>query len=310
MTPLAAVTATENNFAPLTCGLLASLRAHHPDLPIVVLDLGMDADIRDHMINRFGVRIVVPDWHLDPAIIAHWDLQPWWKALLSRPHLPMYCEAETVFWIDADAWVTGPEALNGFLQALQDPGAQFVGVPQFDRCYADRFGQHALEGMLMMRQIYGQFLSDEDALIQAVADCVNGGAFCGPSSSPVWAAWNQHMTARFERCTADNRGLAPLIEQVSLNEVLCQQPDGAVRLLPSRYNWLVGRAAPMLDPDSGLLLEPQPPHDPIHIIHLVQHGTDAASKSTPLSLPLRGGGRREVSLTYDGFTGLEPFPIK
>ncbi len=304
LTGVAAATACDEGFAALMRSPLASLRHWHPEVPITLLDVGLAPATRAELVATFGVRVVEPEWHLDPAIVAHWSLEPWWRAMTARAYLPRYVDADLIFWIDADAWLAIPDALPQFVSAARQPDVAFVGVPQTDRNYRHQVGPSAINGMLALRASYMNFVDPDRALAHAVGQMITSGCFCAPAKSPIWSAWAAAMAELFDAATKENRAIAPLLEQLSLNEALDTLPAEQVQLLPARFNWLVGMAPPLIDKDTGRLLEPQPPHDPIAVVHLVHSGSSAEAKAKPLTTRTADGDSLTIPFTWEA---MEPF---
>jgi hypothetical protein len=293
------VTAGDEAFADLLRGMLSSLRHWHPDLPVTLLDLGLTAATRQDLERRFKVRLVEPDWHMDPAIVSHWSLEPWWRALTVRPHLPSYIDSAYIQWVDADICLMGPEALGTYHAAARRPGIAFVGVPQLDRNYRNMLWTNGVQSFLRVHDGFRSFTDPERALTYSAAPMINGGCFQIPADSPLWAAWDRIMAELFAATTKANNGMAPLLEQMAMNEALEALPSERIALLPARFNWIVGNAVPVIDTEAGRLVEPDPPHDPIAVVHLIHGSFTAEDKATPLATRTLAGEPLETALTWD-----------
>jgi hypothetical protein len=97
------VTAADRGYFPLLQDNVASVRALRAEVPIGVLDLGLDADHRTWLEGQ-AVSIVRPGWDVDFPGQAR--TPETLKAQVARPFLPRHFPYyEMYLWLDADAWL-------------------------------------------------------------------------------------------------------------------------------------------------------------------------------------------------------------
>jgi hypothetical protein len=114
LSPRVVVTGGDALYFPLIEELAASIRAHRTaeELGLAVIDAGLEPGQRELLVRRYGVRLLDVGWEHDiPA--ARVRGRDHLKVQLARAFLDRYLsDAELIAWIDADAWVQDPAALD------------------------------------------------------------------------------------------------------------------------------------------------------------------------------------------------------
>jgi lipopolysaccharide biosynthesis glycosyltransferase len=290
------VSAADSGYWPYLSGLLNSIDRRHRAgrVTVGILDLGLSLDQR-RCLEDYGALVQVPDWDYD---VTGFDRvpAPTFRAMTARPHLPRYFPGfDCHVWIDADCWVQDWHAVKTL---ISEAGRHdLVIVPEIDRSYTAFLangGTFFDWSYSCLSKCYDETLAKHLAYYPPL----NCGVFAAKSKSSIWPAWAEqlgHVLARIA---------TPFFfaEQTALN-VVARQDNIDVVLLPARYNWMCNRAMPMLSADGKALVDPNPPHDPLGIIHLAA-GTrdgiwpiaDMAGRTHHRSLAfpqLRSGGGRE-----------------
>ena len=127
---------------------------------------------------------------------------------------------------------------------------------------------------------------------------LNSGAFSIPGAAKHWSLWADALRQALQRSRHK------LMEQTALNLVLYQN-RADITILPAYCNWLCDAAAPSVDDDDGLLVEPFEPHQALGIVHL------AGEFEREGELDLRSIAGREVRtrLTFEGVDGKTGVPV-
>jgi hypothetical protein len=123
--------------------------------------------------------------------------------------------------------------------------------------------------------VYARHNPPELAEYLALQPMINSGVFSAPRLSPVWAAWAGKMESSigalgesFLAGSEETRHHDFLVEQAALNTVV-YAGGLKVNFLPSVYNWTAHMSLPAYDQKLGLMCEPQWPHAPVKILHMV-----------------------------------------
>ena len=279
------VTGADHAYAPLLAELMASIRKHGTgrDVAVGVLDCGLDgADVE--MCQQAGANIVVPGW--DVTFGAGLAVPPSYRAITARPYLRSYFPGfDTYVWIDADTWVQDWSAIELFAAAAQT--ADIAVVPEVHRSYRNlRDGRDEYE--TANGEAFAQgFGEAARALIRRPLN--NAGVFAMRAGSPAWDTWAGLLADAAQRSTN-------MIDQIALNVAIHR---GLIReaRLPAACNWIAHLAVPAWDAARGLYVEPDPPHEPIGILHLTLGTKWAAAIEVP-TVGATGSVRR--SLRFGG----------
>jgi hypothetical protein len=142
-----------------------------------------------------------------------------------------------------------------------------AAVPEVDRGYF-KFteGQHVwdLEAAGVLR-LFGT----EIAARMRYVPVINSGVWAARVDVPLWSAWRRHLQdglMRIDVIDDSNR----TVEQGAFNVAIRLQ-GLPVRRFPATYNWLACLALPAWQADKGALVDPNPPHDTIRILHISTH---------------------------------------
>lgn len=285
MTSVIIVTGGDAVYFPLLREMIASVRAKPEgrEIAIGVLDCGLASD-EVVWCRSQGGRVVEPGW--DVAFGEGLSVPPSFRAMTARPFLPRYFPGyETYLWLDADVWVQDWRAPALFLEAARS--ADMAIVPEMHRSYRNfRDGREDYEGA--NGRAYAQAYGPERAGWLIRRPLNNAGVFAIRAGSPAWGVWSSALADAARRSTN-------MIDQIALNAAI---HDGRIReaRLPATCNWIAHLAAPAWDATRQLLVEPDPPYEPIGILHMTLDTKWASS----VDVPLAGGGRTDRSLRYPG----------
>lgn len=242
--------------------LLDSLKDRHAIVGFCDLgfyDLGLDQGQREALVNYYGARVVEPGWDIPfPLLEQYSHERPWFRAMAARPFLPEYFPGyDCYIWLDADTWVQDGRALDELVTAAESKGC--AAVPEIDRSYK-KFREEPLLWELE-RKCYRESFSEELAARLDYRPQINTGVLAIMSGSPIWESWRAYLSSGLK--DSPNR----VVEQLAFN-LAVYSDNPPIALLPSRYNWIAGMAFPAYDLLRRLFIEPQPPYDPIRIMHL------------------------------------------
>lgn len=261
---IALVTAADEGYAPYLRGLITSFLERAGRFPprICVLDLGLGADSQAWLAG-LGALLVKPGW--DMAFPDRERAPETFKAMTARPFLPAHFPGHDLYlWMDADTWVQDPRWLDDFL--LSALLGRLAVVPEMSPAYLRQYRTFADDGRRVDEQTWRRrayALCYDETTADALADrpTLNSGVFALRADAPHWQAWRASLSTALEKTRY------PLVEQTAFNHAVYQN-----RLLTAPLaaaaNWQAHRRLPFVDPRTGLLCEPFPPHDPIGIIHV------------------------------------------
>jgi hypothetical protein len=234
------VTAIDSDYFELAKGLLLSIREkpQGADMPVAVLDVGLD-DWQLAWIRELPVtRIVQPEWDIQfPDVDRQ---KSGFKAMVARPFLPVHVPGYDLYqWIDSDAWVQDWSAIDRSYSYFYDKS---LARKWMFECY---------------EKAYGRGVAQELGLYPIV----NSGVFAMRADAGLWTVWRESLKTALVRTTDF------YVEQTAFNHAIYtgKQP---LHLLPSTCNWHCGFAPPKLDAESGELVEPFLPYARLGIVHL------------------------------------------
>jgi len=281
---VALVSAADSEHFHLLKGLILSFRDLEPnrDIALCVIDLGLESYQRDWIAAHVD-RMAAGRWDID--FPGNAELPRHMQSLTCRPFLPGYFpDYSTYLWLDADTWIQTASALDLFLEAARD--GHMGLTPEIDRAYRCHYDQGVARRW--MHRCYRDAFGDE------VADCLwwmpvlNAGAFSLEAGSPSWAAWELRLRQALERTHE-------FVDQTALNLAIYAEEITA-HFLPATANWLCNFAAPLYDPPTGDLLDPNLPHRKLGILHLA----GPRPKNGPVELPTTSGGTVCRWLKFNG----------
>jgi hypothetical protein len=267
------VTAADRNFFDMLSVMVRSVRARTDPaaVDLRVIDLGLDPDQRAALAGAVS-GFIEADWDI---VFPFTDRLPEReKAFTLSPFLPKYLpDAETIVWIDADAWVQTERAVATLVEAART--ADLAIAPQIHPCYPDAvsrgkvrtFAVPPLRGRARrisswLRTQLGRRYSRAVANSALFKATYNAGVFAARRESPVWSAWEAaYRLARI-------RGPEDLSDQAPINYAI-HTGQVTVTPLPATYNWICDLCMPAWHPDRRALVTPAVPHETIHVVHVL-----------------------------------------
>jgi hypothetical protein len=273
----------DRKYFPLLRDTVLSVRARCQELPIGVLDLGLDPEHRDWLSSRVA-HIVRPAWDLD--FPRREQAPETFKAQVARPFLPRHFPGyEMYLWIDADAWLQDARAVDLYVGAA---GRDKLAItPEIDRAYKRHYKRPKPFGWTLAWKNYRQAFGWRAADRLGRNPMVNCGVFALHCDAPHWGAWAHTLSLVLKRTQFF------FAEQAALNYVIFAERMPA-NFLPAYCNWMPGDAAPAFDGGRGLFVEPYAPHEVIGVMHLAGR----EQKSHVFRLDTLDGGTVETSLRY------------
>ena len=267
------VTAADRNFFQMLSVMVRSVRARTDPatVDLRVIDLGLDADQRAALSDLVSAFIHV-DWDIEFPFTG--KLPEYKKAFTLSPFLPKYLpDAETIVWIDADAWVQTEQAVSTLVAGAQV--ADLAIAPQIHPCYPDAvsrgkvrtFGFPPLTGRVRrisswLRTQIARRYSREIANRVLFKPTYNAGVFAARADSPAWAAWERAYRAARIRRPRDLSDQAPINYAIHTDQI-------TVSPLPATYNWICDLRMPAWHPERGEMVTPAVPFETIHIVHVL-----------------------------------------
>ena len=253
------VSAADDKFFPLLQGLVSSVRRAKEiaDLPIIVLDVGLNADGKGWL-NKHSAKVVRVDWDFESLAIA--NVPEFFKAQAWRPFLPRHLpDAQVYVWMDADTWVQDEQAILLAIEcACERPS--IVVVPEISRFYQTMYGP-GHEFRTKEASIYRTCFGKRLAYQLTAKPLINSGFFAMARSSEYWTLWADVLREMYRRV------IQFYTEQCSLNVSIYARNMKWVPL-PAYCNWICCHALPAFDEDRHRYVEPGSPHQEIRIMHL------------------------------------------
>jgi len=294
------VSAADSRYFYLLQELVRSLKARPraAQIPLSILDIGLTAEERRWLEGQ-GAVIVVPEWEFEFPGRDHIPI--YFKALAARPSLPRYFPGYQVYlWLDGDTWVQDDSVLSIYCDAAYR--GKLAIVPEIDRGYWTIHKRPRLWGQ--NQKCFAWAFGWRAGYEYGRHPILNAGIFALHRDAPHWQLWG----AALRRVLTRRRWARPsklwnfyysLGEQTALNYVVFA--DGApVAFLPAYCNWFCGKGAPAYDTEHRMLVEPEPPHRALGIIHLAGEGM----KDRRWRLCTVQGGEVETLLTYEAIAAL------
>ncbi len=290
------VTGCDTVYAPLTNGLLASLRQFPrlAEIPISILDFGLTDEDRESLAGQCN-DIVPAEWDVDFPLREEWqEKHPGYRGLTARPFLPRYFPDYDVYlWIDSDVWVQDPRGVLGYIRAVQT--SPCTCVLEQDRSYHKYLG--GKDVWRFHRQLYQHLYGTETAEKMAVRPVMNSGIFAMHRNAPQWAHWQQTIGGGLKTMKKTDRA-SFFVEQCAFN-IANYLYDCPVSFLPATYNWSLLEALPAWS--GGKLVEPSPPFDVIRNVHLTGETKKQIQKISSLDNP---DDVLETAMDYDSIKSL------
>jgi hypothetical protein len=269
------VTAANSAYYDLALNLIASLRRNAEEIPVGILDVGLDPEQITSLESQ-NIRVVAPRWDFGGE--QRCDRK--FLAFFSRPFLPNYFpDHDVIAYVDADAWVQIPSAITELAEEAMK--ADVVAAPDmhvsFMHLYSSKSPLRAF-----LKQTY-ETVFGENSLGDKIT--INSGIFAAARDSILWRSWQFVLTKqvheRLRNLGSDpnivlsmDRPVDFFLEANSFNHAFHTGLVG-VRPVSPLYNWICEFAMPLYDPSTGLLTEPTAPFAPIQIVHLCKAGREA-----------------------------------
>jgi hypothetical protein len=219
MADLAIVTACDERYAPLTKGLILSLRAlgfPQAGQEICLLDIGCSDATLNWMAahNVKVVRLKASD-HI-PFSIDH--LPPYVAAMAFRPFIrEVFRDFDVYLWIDSDTWVQQASSIHLYHQLASSGKHTIVISPLVDVTYKLHYNfkvfNHDLDRIY--RAIYGEVGSE-----LAWLAILGAGVFAMRHDSKIWNAWAAELPVVYSRDYSLVPDALHLAEQTALNRVI------------------------------------------------------------------------------------------
>jgi hypothetical protein len=273
----------DRGYFPLLRDMVLSVLAQRRDIPVGILDLGLDREHRDWLSSRIE-HVVRPAWDLDFPGRA--QTPETFKAQVARPflrrHFPGY---EMYLWIDADAWLQDTRVIDLYVNAA---GRDKLAItPEIDRAYKRHYKRPKPFGWSLAWKNYREAFGWRAADRLGRNPMINCGVFALHRDAPHWDAWALVLARVLQRTQFF------FVEQTALNYVIFAE-HLPVNFLPAYCNWMPGDAPPAFDADRGLFVEPYAPHEVIGVMHLAGR----EQKTHLFRLNRLDGGTVETSLRY------------
>jgi len=211
--------------------------------------------------------------------------------MTARPQLPKWFPGYDIYvWIDADAWVQDWKAVRLYISSAQK--LTFAITPETDRSY------HPLDIYQWQLRNCRLCFNEDFAQKLALFPVINSGVFAATADAPHWQEWSTVLGA------ALRLGREPLFyaEQTVLNAVI-RMKNLPTAFLPATHNWACARAMPMCSEDGTILLEPDPPHELLGVVHLT-----AGTKNGRVQLKDVKGNTHSRSLRFKGYDNAHEGP--
>jgi hypothetical protein len=275
--------AADSAYFPLLRDAVLSVRVLSGEVPIGVLDLGLQPEQLDWL-GAARVRVVHPGWDVDFPGRA--QMPETFKAQVARPFLPRHFAAYDMYvWLDADAWLQDWRAIEMYVAAA---GRERVAITlEIDRAYKRHYKRPKLLGFTLAWKCYREAFGWRVADRLGRNPIANVGVFALHRDAPHWDHWARIMTQVLQRTRFF------FAEQIALNYAIFGDRLPA-NFLPAYCNWAVGDAAPAFDAERGLLVEPCAPHEVLGVVHLAGR----EQKNKIFRLDRLDGGTVETSLRY------------
>jgi len=197
-----------------------------------------------------------------------------------KPRLPkLFAGFDIYSWIDADCWLQNPLTLKKM--ALASGSAALCIHPETDVHYTDLLPSDRT------LSVYPKVMGARPSSEQMRTPMLNSGVFSAHASSPIWSLWEQELLALRRRFECGQASFYS--DQIPLHHLIYRDRIQVARLRATD-NWQTYAALPRLDCQTGQLVVPSFPFEPISIIHLAgktKHQTYDMGVGEPLSLRYR-----------------------
>ena len=292
---------SDARYFPLLKELVLSIRALDTagacDISII------SAGIRDDQLREISdqvTNIKDAEWDLDIRRLK--KEKEYKKAFTCRPFLPRYFPGYDVYiWIDAGAWISDWSAIDLYTEgatrgalAITSAVDRAYPAPKHHQKIAFTFGHPFFVPRTFLykhaKRAFGYRMGRELASYPLLC----GGAFALHRDAPHWQAWANYM----ERGLASGKSYG--IDQLSINCAIYRD-NHKIEILPAWCNWLCHSSMPLIDAETGKLVEPYLPNHPIGVVHLTCFDDMRADPSVTVDVRSTDGQVHRRSLRYPAF---------
>lgn len=287
------VMSSDDRYAPLLYELVRSIRDKPQSkcIDISVISAGMSPEIFEFF------RATV-----DNLVHGIWDVQvsahrmrhrKWLQGRSVKPYLPKYFPGYDYYlWIDADAWIADWRAVELMLDACKD-GALAMAYDEVDDGYLPAnvtwyLGRFPVIRTYCMKQLQRSHMPSSMMRKLAMAKPLNSGVYALAAEAPHWAVTQKYfeMLTRRGRIVGSNQ--MAFVMAVHLDDL-------PLNLVPAWCNFM---GDPLVDAESGRLLMPYMPHEPVGIVHLAGRDHMRMNPGATITLADMAGGKQNRSLRY------------
>ncbi len=278
------VTGANSDYFQLLLEMTDSLREHRTarGIPLGIFDFGLSETERTILRDRAEF-IVQPTSKFGIHCREGWGNQAYESRLFMPEYFPGY---DVYVWMDCDAWLQRGDALDKFVSGAVNNSAAVVA--EIDPDY--RIGRrHAFRVLKTFVRGYGW----GRGLWLYRKPHFNVGVFAIHVDAPHWSAWQNRALAAIRR----TRTTYPH-DQFAFNQAVYQDIL-PVEILPSEFNYIVGMASPVWDPERQCFLTADATRE-LAIVHLAGEGPKAKNHH----IPVMGGGTLVTHLRYPDLMAL------
>jgi len=241
-------------------------------LRVGVFDLGLSLENKKkiaHVCN-FNCSIIDPGWCV--SLPPTENTPEYKKVFLAKPFIPnLFPGFSKYLWVDADIWFQDCSALEDYLEAADSSGIAicYEDHPLYQRSEKKRLPK-ILEQLRLKNESYKskrlrKYFGRASARKWGDSPTLNSGIFCITAESSVWRHWQD--TVRRANLQG-HEGKRLICDQTCLDLAVLENNLSPTKM-PATHNWCLSLAAPMIQQDTGLLVDPIAPHLPIKVLHSI-----------------------------------------
>jgi len=287
------VTGADDRYAPLAEELIASVRAHRAldGIDLSLIATGMSPAVAERLrptvqnmadgawnIAHAGKRAGQRDWLMARV-----------NKLFTRDYFPGY---DVYIWIDADAWVCDPAAIQWLLEGVRRAGLAvgYDDTPTSALHLEVRawLGGWALGRTYCMKHAQRARLPANQIHRLATVRPFNNGVFALAGDAPHWSAIQANMSRLVRKGRIFGANQMAIVMAVHL--------DGLpVEIMPHACNYL---DVPRVCARTGAFVEATLPHRPVGILHLASRDAMRTDPTVEMNLLDTEGNTLRRSLRY------------
>ncbi len=294
--PVALVTFTDATYLPMARELaLSARRLQPPDALSIHVLTDAVTEATHAALDGVADSVQAIDWPFDLPFLK--GMPGGRRKRTCMPFLRDFVpDAQVYLFVDADAWICDWAPIAPMIAAAQT-GALAI-APEVDRSYPETAyaARWVFDWPLLGRTNY-MFKNARRVIGRRAArrisrrPTLNTGALALHRDAPHWDGWRRYM----ERYLATGRLFG---DQISLNTYVYLE-DAPVARLRALCNWIAAHRLPLWDAEASRFVEPDPPYDPIGILHLTLFDRMRVDRSETVEVPVLGGGSIRRTLRYD-----------